>query len=160
MAVGQTGGLRVDQITVLQNAVNNSTPVKVMNIMPFDFGTPISSGMYGPVVETAANDTMTQLSRAPLSALGAKLGITVIIAVNDRSNEVFGLADAHRAAFLLVRGTRQWHLRGLDASASHLQRPHAKSMGLLPRFRGVLDRLLVHGHPRVMVMSAAEAAGT
>ena len=94
MAVGQTGGLPVDQVTVLQNAIHNSTPVKVMNIMPFDFGTPISSGMYGPVMETAANDTMTQLSRAPLSALGAKLGITVIIAVNDRSNEVFGLADA------------------------------------------------------------------
>jgi len=96
MGVGETGGLPADQAYVLQNAVNNSTPVNVVNIMPFDFGsgTPITSGMFGPVVETAANDTITQLSNPPLATLRAKLGITVMIGVNDSSDEVFGLSDA------------------------------------------------------------------
>ena len=96
LGVGKTGGLPADQAGVLQNAISNSTPVNVVNIMPFDFGqgTPISSGFYGPVVETAANDTVTQLSSPPLSPLNAKLGITVMIGVNDSSNEVFGLSDA------------------------------------------------------------------
>jgi len=96
LGVGPTGGLPSDQASVLQNALNNSTPVSVVNIMPFDFGPamPIASGAYGPIVETAANDTLTQLSKPPFSALGAKLGITTMIGVNDSANEVFGLADA------------------------------------------------------------------
>jgi len=94
MGVGQTGGLPSDQASVLQNAITNGTTVSVMNVMPFDFGTPIASGTYGVVVETAVNDLITQLSTPPLSALGAKVGITAMIGVNDSSGEVFGLTDA------------------------------------------------------------------
>lgn len=96
MGVYETGGLPADQISVLQNALDNSTPVAVMNIMTFDFGpgAPIAPGSYGPVVENLANQTLTQLSEPPLSALGAQLGITLMIGANDSPGEVFGLSDA------------------------------------------------------------------
>jgi chitinase len=96
MGVYETGGLPQDQISVLQNALDNSTPVAVMNIMTFDFGPDeaIAPGSYAPVVENLANQTLTQLSEPPLSALGAQLGITLMIGVNDSPGEVFGLSDA------------------------------------------------------------------
>jgi len=96
MAIAPTGGLPADQTSVLQNALNNSTPVSIVNVMPFDFGPsmPISSGSYAPVVETAVNDTLTQLANPPLASLGAKLGVTVMIGVNDSMGEVFGISDA------------------------------------------------------------------
>jgi hypothetical protein len=94
MGVGQTGGLEPDEVSALENAVRNSTRVDVIDIMAFDFGTHIASGTYGHVVQTAVNDTLTQLSRPPLSGLHAKVGITAMIGVNDSAKEVFRLEDA------------------------------------------------------------------
>jgi chitinase len=96
LGVAPSGGLPPDQASVLENAINNSTSISLVNIMTFDFGpgTPIMAGSYGPVVQKAANDTLAQLAAAPLSRLNAKLGITTMIGVNDTMNEVFGISDA------------------------------------------------------------------
>jgi chitinase len=76
---------------LLQSAVKFGVPVSVVNVMPFDFGSPITSGQYGSVVTTAATTCLNQLKSI---GLNASLGITVLIGTNDENDETFLLSDA------------------------------------------------------------------
>lgn len=79
------------EMSLLESAVKFGVPVSVVNVMPFDFGSPITSGQYGSVVTTAVTDCISQLKTI---GLNASLGVTVLIGTNDESDETFLLSDA------------------------------------------------------------------
>lgn len=83
------------EMDLLKSAVKFGVPVSVVNVMPFDFGSPIASGQFGSVVTTAATSCINQLKSI---GLNAALGITVLIGTNDESDETFLLSDAQTVA--------------------------------------------------------------
>lgn len=79
------------EMDLLKSAVKFGVPVSVVNVMPFDFGSPIASGQFGSVATTAATACINQLKSI---GLNASLGITVLIGTNDENDETFLLSDA------------------------------------------------------------------
>ncbi len=90
LPVAETGFLS-SEIDILQSAMKFKVPVAVVNIMPFDFGAPISPGQFGSVVKTAATGSLNQMRSL---GMDSALGITVLIGTNDESDETFLLSDA------------------------------------------------------------------
>jgi hypothetical protein len=90
LPVAETGFLS-SEIDILKSAMKFHVPVAVVNIMPFDFGSPIATGQFASVVKSASLGSLSQMR-----ALGmhAALGITVLIGTNDENDETFLLSDA------------------------------------------------------------------
>jgi chitinase len=99
LPVAQSGFLS-SEIAILKSAIRFKVPVAVVNIMPFDFGAPISPGQYGSMVITAAVGALDQLRRL---GMDSALGITVLIGTNDENDETFLLEDARTVELFAER---------------------------------------------------------
>lgn len=86
-------GLVDSGLKVLQSAKADGLHIDVVNIMAMDYG--VDSGkQMGTDAINAALSTYTQLQK--LGMANTKIGITVLIGINDISNEIFTLADAQQ----------------------------------------------------------------
>lgn len=88
-----TDGLTNDGLNLLKQAVSDGVHVDVVNIMAMDYGAYADTGDMGNDAISAAQATLAQLKAL---GLDAKLGVTVMIGINDVSSEVFTLEDAHQ----------------------------------------------------------------
>jgi chitinase len=89
-------GLDYNGMNFIQSAVKDGVHVNVVNIMAMDYGSSVDQGgAMGTDTIDAIKATEGQLASAGLSA---KLGVTMMIGVNDVSSEVFTLADAQQVS--------------------------------------------------------------
>lgn len=88
-----TDGLTGDGLSVLKQAMADGVHIDTVNIMAMDYGAYSDSGDMGDDAISAAQATLTQLAAL---GLDAKLGITVMIGINDVQSEVFTLEDAYQ----------------------------------------------------------------
>ncbi|MBS0519092.1 MAG: fibronectin type III domain-containing protein [Proteobacteria bacterium] len=85
-------GLDANGLNVLETALKDGVKIDTVNIMAMDYGSAVdNNGQMGLDAINAAIAVEKQLADIGLSA---KIGITVMIGVNDVSSEVFTLADA------------------------------------------------------------------
>lgn len=84
-------GLTYEGINLLTQAKQDGVKVDVVNIMAMDYGAVADSGDMGLDAINAALATINQLKQI---GLGAKVGITPMIGINDVQTEVFTLEDA------------------------------------------------------------------
>jgi chitinase len=84
-------GLTDLSVNVIKSAVKWGTPVKIVNLMTMDYGSPVPTGAMGPNAVAAASAALCQLKSL---GLNARVGITPMIGVNDSAGEVFTLDDA------------------------------------------------------------------
>jgi chitinase len=90
LPVAETGFLS-SELDILKSAIKFHVPVAVVNIMPFDCGSPIAPGQFASVVKSA---TLGSLNQMRSLGMRSALGITVLIGTNDESDETFLLSDA------------------------------------------------------------------
>jgi hypothetical protein len=90
LPVAETGFLS-SEIDILKSALKFHVPVALVNIMPFDFGSPIARGQFAASVKKASNGALSQMRSL---GMHAGLGITVLIGTNDEDDETFLLSDA------------------------------------------------------------------
>ncbi len=84
-------GLVDSGVNLLRNAARDGLDIDVINIMAMDYGTgEDNNGRMGADAVDAAEATRKQIQAA---GLNSKIGITVMIGVNDERPEVFTLAD-------------------------------------------------------------------
>lgn len=88
-----TDGLTNDGLNLLKQAVADGVHMDVVNIMARDYGAYADSGDMGDDAISAAQATLAQLKAL---GLDAKLGVTVMIGINDVQGEVFTREDAHQ----------------------------------------------------------------
>ncbi|SJZ38783.1 Glycosyl hydrolases family 18 [Enhydrobacter aerosaccus] len=85
-------GLDANGLNVLQNAVKDGVKVNVVNIMAMDYGPAVDNG--GQMGQDAINAVIATEKQLASIGLAAKIGVTVMIGVNDVAGETFTLADA------------------------------------------------------------------
>jgi hypothetical protein len=88
-------GFLPSEMDILKSALKFHVPVSVVNVMPFDFGSPIAPGQFGAAVKTASLGVLSQLHSL---GMHAGLGITVLPGTNDEDDETFLLSDAREVA--------------------------------------------------------------
>jgi chitodextrinase len=89
-------GLDANGLNILHTAAAAGVNIGVVNIMAMDFGSSVDNGgAMGTDAIDAIKATEKQVAAAGLTA---KVGVTVMIGVNDVSTEVFTLADANQLA--------------------------------------------------------------
>jgi hypothetical protein len=84
-------GFMDPEFYLFASAIKYKVPVAVVNIMPFDFGERIASGLFGAVTISTAAHALAQLQSAGLESA---LAITVLIGTSDENDETFQLSDA------------------------------------------------------------------
>lgn len=85
-------GLTKEAMYVIKSAVDNGTPVSVVNAMTMDYSYPVPMGAMGVNAVACISATAAQLKMLGLK--DAQLGITPMIGTNDTVTETFTLQDA------------------------------------------------------------------
>lgn len=85
-------GLDANGLGVLRSAQRDGVEIDVVNIMAMDYGPGVDNG--GQMGLNAINATVATEHQLADLGLGAKVGITPMIGVNDVASEVFTQADA------------------------------------------------------------------
>jgi hypothetical protein len=85
-------GLIPSSMKILASAKRDGLAVDLVNIMAMDYGAGEDEG--GQMGKCAIDAAMASEKQIQAAGLAAKLGITVMIGVNDEKPEVFTLADA------------------------------------------------------------------
>jgi hypothetical protein len=92
-------GLTGDGRALLRSALGQGVRIGVVNVMAMDFFNEAAVGHMGSSALEAARSTLKQLAKLMPSAtpaqLAPRLGVTVMIGVNDDPKEIFTLDDAH-----------------------------------------------------------------
>jgi len=86
-------GLTYEGINLLAQAKQDGVDIDVVNIMAMDYGAYADSGDMGQDAIDAALATISQLREL---GIGAKVGITPMIGINDVQSEVFTVEDANQ----------------------------------------------------------------
>jgi len=86
-------GLVDSGLKILQSAKTDGVHIDVVNIIAMDYGVDNGKQMGADAIN-ATLSTHAQLQQ--LGMANTKIGITVLIGVNDISNEIFTLADAQK----------------------------------------------------------------
>ncbi len=100
-------GLDSDGVAVLTTASADHLSPDVINVMAMDYGAPQTAAQMLSDAENAGSKTGTQIGQAGLSS---KVGITVMIGVNDDAGETFTLKDA-KAFVSAEAGNTAWVAR-------------------------------------------------
>ena len=109
-------GLGRDGLALVRDAVANGVSVDVVNVMAMDYGAGAAPnpkgkmGRYAIQAGTAAHRQLTSVfAGTPTAALWRKVGVTVMIGINDVVTERTGLRDAR----MLVKWARRKHIGSL-----------------------------------------------
>ncbi|BAF88899.1 type III fibronectin [Azorhizobium caulinodans ORS 571] len=86
-------GLTNDGLNLLKQALTDGVHIDTVNIMAMDYGASVDSGDMGTDAISAAQATLAQMHTL---GLDAKLGVTVMVGMNDVQSEVFTLSDAQQ----------------------------------------------------------------
>ena len=124
LPVGPTG-LPAQSLRTLRWARADHARIDLVNIMAMDFGNstapPGKNTMAGYAIE-AAQATARQLQKAMPGATASRLGVTVMIGINDVRDELFKIADAKT----LLRYGQSHHLGRLAIWSAARDRPCPK----------------------------------
>ncbi len=120
------GGLEPDVLRLLTIARARRVRVGIVNVMAMDYGdglAPPHANTMGGYAISAATATEQQLVRALPHGGFARLGVTVLIGINDIRDEVFTLDDANALAHF----ARAHHLARLSMWSIGRDHPCARS---------------------------------
>jgi hypothetical protein len=97
-------GLDDAGMALVKNAVSKKASIGIVNGMAMDYGeqaAPDPEGKMGDLAISVANGMSKQLAgtlKVSAAKAMSRVGITPMIGINDVSNEIFTLADAHKLA--------------------------------------------------------------
>jgi len=86
-----SAGLTPQALNVLKSALGQGTPVQIVNVMTMDFLKADPSRTMGENAISAIESAQNQIKEL---GLNAKLGITLMLGINDAAGETFTLTDA------------------------------------------------------------------
>ncbi len=116
-------GLTEEGLAVLESAIESSAQIDMVNIMTMNFGDAFPPDRMGQNTIQAAESLFTQLQTLypdkTDEQLWGMVGLTPMIGVNDRSEQIFTLADAEAvAAFAQAQGIGRLTMWALNRDQS------------------------------------------